>query len=278
MHHLAIVTALMLSFIAATFSVFGLMSIFSGAVIAIAIMGGALELAKVVSAVYLHLYWKSLLWFIKLYLVISVIILMFITSIGVFGYLSKAHLEQQIKIETGVGEKIKLISLKISNQKNHIKELDLQMEYLSSPVSKMVELSKRSRDARRALWAFNKQKKSRNLLIKEKETHLTTLSELNTTKIKLNSELAIQESEVGPLKYVANLIYGNANRYQLEKSVRWLIIILVATFDPLAIALLLAASGHYRNVYSTRSIQRILDETDTKNHIKISKGTIMRWR
>ena len=277
MHYIAIATALMLSVIAAVFSIFGLIAIFPGAIIAIAIMGSALEVAKVVSAIYLHLYWHYLGPFVKSYLMISVIFLMLVTSIGVFGYLSKAHLEQKVKLQTGIGQEIELIDLQIASQKANVDDLDLQLNAINVPLAKMIELSRRSRDARNALREMKRHTKSKKQIRKEREGYLTTLANLNTKKIQIESIRAIQEAEVGPIKYIANLVYGDASNDQLERAVRWLIIILVVTFDPLAIALLLGANIRFREV-DQNTIQRILSEPVSNKHIKIPKSSIMRWR
>ena len=243
LHYLAIIVALILSIIAATFSVFGLMNIFPGAIIAIAVMGSALEIAKIVAAVYLHLYWHSIGAFIKTYLALSVMLLMFITSIGVFGLLSKAHLEQKVKLQTGIGQEIELIDLQIASQK--------------------------------VLREMKRHTKSKKQIRKEREGYLTTLTNLNTKKIQLESKRAIQEAEVGPIKYIADLVYGDASNDQLESAVRWLIIILVITLDPMAIALLLAANIRFREI-DQRTVQQILAEPSSTS-TKIPKKAIMRW-
>src|SRR5210317_2349104 len=91
---LVLITALTISGVAIYYSVAGLVAIFAAAAVPIMIMGGALEIAKLVTAVWLHRYWRQTVWWLKTYLTVAVVVLMFITSMGIFGFLSKAHIEQ----------------------------------------------------------------------------------------------------------------------------------------------------------------------------------------
>lgn len=225
-------------------------------------MTGALEVTKIITACWLKYWWREIGTILKVYLSLCTIILIVITSIGIFGFLSKAHLDQKVGFETGVGEQIKLVDLKIQNEEKGITSLDFQLNVLDSPITKMVETSRRNWEARRALRELRKQKKDREKIRKQKLVHLERISELKTKKIQLNSEMSKLEAEVGPIKYVAALVYGNASPDQLERAVRWLIIILVGTFDPLAIALLLGANVHFKREVKIRSIRAIMEDGD----------------
>src|SRR6056300_706518 len=91
---LTLLTALTISAVAIYYSVAGLVAIFAAAAVPIMIMGGVLEISKLVTAVWLHRYWKQTVWWLKSYLTLAVVVLMLITSMGIFGFLSKAHIEQ----------------------------------------------------------------------------------------------------------------------------------------------------------------------------------------
>ena len=257
---IALAAALLLSSIAAYFSVMGMTAIFSASFWPIVIMTSALEVTKIVTACWLKYWGYDIGKILRVYLSLCTIVLIFITSIGVFGFLSKAHLDQKVGFETGVGEQIKIVDLKILNEEKGIASLDFQLNVLDSPITKMVETSRKNWEARRALRELRKQKKDREEIRKQKLVHLEIISELRTQKIHLNSEMTKLEAEVGPIKYVAALIYGNTSPDQLERAVRWLIIILVCTFDPLAIALLLGANVHFKRETRIRSVKAIMED------------------
>jgi hypothetical protein len=242
MNKLAILVALMLSGTAAYFSVLGLTAIFPASYWAIVGMASILELAKVVTVVWLHLHWNRVNGFIKLYLSIAIITLMGITSMGVFGFLSKAHIEQQVKISSGVGQQLKLVQLQIDTLKPEIAQLNTELEGIDKSINKITDLSKTAREARTAVNEKTKSKKDRAQLLTDRTTKQTELSRLETEKVKLEGQREIEMAEVGPIRYITGIFIDNPTETQLEKAVSWLIVILVLVFDPLAIMLLLGAS------------------------------------
>ncbi len=142
-----------------------------------------------------------------------------------------------------------------------MKQLDFQLQVLDTPITKLLDTSKSNWEARRALREIKKQKKDRKAIQDQKLEHLNKIGDLRTILIRLNSEMKKLEAEVGPIKYVAALVYGETSPDQLERAVRWLIIILVCTFDPLAIALLLGANVHFKSrTVRIRSIKSILED------------------
>lgn len=233
---LVLVTGLVISCVAAWYSITGLAAIFSGAFWPIIIMGSALEIGKLVSVSWLYNNWMYAPRFLKIYLSISAIILMLITSMGIFGFLSKAHIEQQLILNTGVSDQIEIIDSQIEFKQNEIKDIDTQISVIDNSINKMIEKGQ----AKSSLNAANQQKKNRNDLIAQKKNLVKELGELKTQKIKYGSEYKKMEAEVGPIKYVAELIYGSSNQEILDKAVRSVIIILIFVFDPLAVLLLLA--------------------------------------
>ena len=258
-HYLALLVALALSLVAAYYSIIGLAAIFSSAKVPVIVMGSVLELAKVVTASWLYRNWNFTPRLIKYYLACAVGILMLITSMGIFGFLSKAHIEQQIALSSGNVQQVEIIDNKISVEDQAIKDLDIQITQIDNAISSMTQKGQ----AKSSLRAAEQQRKTREELTKKKSEHLQTISDLKTEKVKLEGEVKKLEAEVGPLKYIAELIYENADTNQLEKAVRWVIILIILVFDPLAVLLLIAANNGIMRHKHTLTY----DHTDDKIHI-----------
>ena len=252
--------ALSLSAIAAYYSIAGLAAIFAAAVVPIVIMGGILEIAKLNVTLWLHRYWTQCRWVMKLYLVPAVAVLMLITSMGIFGFLSKAHLDQAVP--TGdVAAKVQLIDDKIAIQRELIKSereniaaARATMAQMDAQVNARLDRGTSEASAERAVQIRAQQRRERAELNREIsqgqrriEAANKVIADLNIERAPIASDLRKVEAEVGPIKYIAALIYGDqADSTLLEKAVRWVIIILVAVFDPLAVMMLLAASESLR--------------------------------
>lgn len=234
-------TALLLSSVAAYFSIVGLMAIFASAAIPIAIMGGTLELAKVVTASWIYRNWQTAPSIIRTYLTISVVVLSLITSLGIFGYLSKAHLDQAIP--TGdIAAKLALIDEKIKVEKDNIDVNRKTIKQMDDSVDQVMGRSTDEKGADKAANLRRAQQKERRRLLNEIETYNKRVAVLNEERAPVASEIRKVEAEVGPIKYIAALIYDTNDTDTLEKAVRWVIISLVLVFDPLAILLLIAAN------------------------------------
>lgn len=240
--NLTLFVALALSGVAAYYSIIGLTAIFAGAVIPIIVMGAMLEVAKLTTTVWLRSYWNKCGWVLKSYLVPSVIILALITSMGIFGFLSKAHIDQGIG--TGdVAAKVSLIDEKIKTQRENIKTSREALAQMDLQVNNVIIKGDTEKSAERSVQIRRQQAKERGVLQKEIDTANITIGKLNEERAPIASSLRKVEAEVGPIKYIAALIYGdNPDANVLEKAVRWVIILLVLVFDPLAVALLLAAN------------------------------------
>lgn len=257
---LALVTALILSGIAAWYSILGLTAIFAAAVIPIIIMGASLEIAKVVTTIWLHRYWDKCKLFMKFYLSGAVVVLAIITSMGIFGFLSKAHLDQTLP--TGdVAAQIQLLDEKITIQREYIKSIRdnieanrLALSQMDAQVNARLERGTTENSAERAVQIRRQQTRERAALNTEISNSQKRIEEINKTIEALNLEKAPLaasyrkiEAEVGPVKYIAALIYGdNPDVATLERAVRWVIILLIFVFDPLALMLVLAAISSYR--------------------------------
>jgi hypothetical protein len=237
-NYLALVIALALSGVSGYYSIIGLTTIFASAFWPVVVMGSVLEIGKLVTASWLYKNWKQTPFLIKSYLSTAVFILMFITSMGIFGFLSKAHIDQTINLNTGVADQIQILKSKISFEKQSIEDLDKQIQQIDSALNKMTDRGQAST----ALKAADQQRKTRESLVKRKDDHVKNISTYTEQRIRFESEIKKLEAEVGPLRYIAELIYEVQSVDNLERSVRMVILLLVFVFDPLAIVLLIAAN------------------------------------
>jgi hypothetical protein len=250
---LVFITAITLSFIAAWYSLIGLAAIFAAAVVPIIIMGGVLEVAKLVTASWLYRNWKEAPVLLKSYLSFAVVILMVITSMGIFGFLSKAHLDQAVP--TGdIAQNVAFIDEQIATERDNITQAKSLIAQMDEVVNKKIgqegrDLKDKNNNtykedvAERALSIRRSQAKDRAKYVKEIEGAQAKILELQQKKAPISSELRKIEAEVGPIKYIAALIYGDEiNQSLLEKAVRGVIILIVSVFDPLAVLMLIAAN------------------------------------
>jgi hypothetical protein len=162
---------------------------------------------------------------------------------GIFGFLSKAHIDQNLQLTTGDADQIKIIQSKIDTEQSTIDDLNKQISQIDSAVTKMTDKGQ----AQSSLQAADKQRKIRDELTKQKSAHTETIGTLKSQKVKLDSSIKKLEAEVGPIKYIAAALYGTSGPDNLELAVRWIIILLVVVFDPLAVVLLLAANHGLNN-------------------------------
>ena len=237
----ALLTALTLSVIAAWYSIQGLMAIFAAAVMPIIIMGGALEVAKVVTTVWLHYYWDRASWAIRGYLVPAVVILALITSMGIFGFLSKAHMDQAVP-SGDVAAQVSILDEKIKTEHDNIDANKKALQQMDAQVDQMLWRTDTDKGAERAVQIRKQQAKERNSLQRDIQDSQNKIVKLQEERAPVASKLRKVEAEVGPIKYIAALIYGdNPDQNLLERAVRWVIIILVLVFDPLALCLVIAS-------------------------------------
>ena len=243
---LLFLSAFALSSIAAYYAIMGLMAIFSGAAMSIAVMGGALEVSKLVVASWLYRNWKETTFLLKTYFIIAILVLMTLTSMGIFGYLSKAHSDQGM-VTGDVQAKIEIIDQKIAYQKEIIKDARTILDQLDQQIQKYTDLGAVSRGVK----ARADQRGDREAAYKSIETAQATIAKLNDEKAPLAQEARKVDAEVGPIRYVAALIYNdNTDASTLEKAVRVMILMIVGVFDPLAVLMFIAF-----NQSSLRSIE-----------------------
>ena len=234
---LTLITALAISAVAAYYSIIGLIAIFSSAVIPIAVMGVVLETGKLVTAAWVYHHWKRTPVLLKTYLISAVVVLMFITSMGIFGFLSKAHIEQTT-VNSDNTLQIELIDTKIQRERDTIKRAENTLLQLDSALEKYVELGA----VTKGLNARKEQEAERNELNTTIDESTDAIATLTQKKSQLNADRIAIEAEVGPIKYISELIYGESTKGVLEDAVRGVILIIVFVFDPLAVLLLVAAN------------------------------------
>tara|TARA_B100000902_G_scaffold398464_1_gene465317 strand:- start:133 stop:1203 length:1071 start_codon:yes stop_codon:yes gene_type:complete len=236
---LAFLSALAISGVAALYSILGLAAIFAGAKIPIMIMGGVLEVGKLVTASWLYQNWRNPLLpkSIKYYLTSSVIVLVFVTSMGIFGFLSKAHLDQ-VKPTTSNETRIVLIDKQILQEERIIVRAEKTLERLDKALDVYIAKEYVSR----GLKERKKQKAERDELTLAINNAMDKIDELMLKKQEFELETKMLEAEVGPLKYIAELIYGDNAKDYFDEAVRAVIIVLIFVFDPLAVLLLIAAN------------------------------------
>ena len=238
----SLLVALSLSTIAAWYSIIGLTAIFAGAVVPIIIMGTALEFAKITTTVWLRKYWHRCSMIMKIYLVPAVVLLALLTSMGIFGFLSKAHLDQNIG-SGDVQAQVSLLDEKIATQRENVRSAKAMLAQMDQQVNDIMTKGDSEKSVERSVMIRKQQAKERASLQKDIEVANKEIQKLNEERAPIASELRKVEAEVGPIKYIAALIYGdNADQNMLEAAVRWVIILLVSVFDPLAIMLVLAAN------------------------------------
>ena len=251
---LTLLSGLSISAVAVYYSVAGLISIFAAAVIPIAIMGVTLEVSKLVATIWLKQNWTIAPRFIKSYLLIAVLILMLITSMGIFGYLSKAHSDQSL-VSGDVQAKIAVYDEKIKVAKDNIDANRKALKQMDESVDQVMGRSQDEKGADKAVALRRAQAKERTRLLSEITAEQKVIAQLNEERAPIAAEVRKVEAEVGPIKYIASFLYGDdPDTNLLERAVRFVIIVIVIVFDPLAVFLLLASQ------YSFQYFRRVKEE------------------
>ena len=232
------ISAIAISLIAAGYSILGLATLFAGAAVPIIAMGSALEVGKLVAASWLYHNWREgIPRALKAYLFTAIIVLVFITSVGIFGFLSKAHLDQ-VRPTGNNAVQIALIDKQINQQNLIIDRAENTLDRLDKALD--VYIAKEY--VTRGLKERKKQKEERDFLNAEIKKAMDEIARLTSEKGNIEIEQLKIEADVGPLKYVAELIYGDNAKDHFDEAVRIIILILIFVFDPLAVLLLIAAN------------------------------------
>jgi hypothetical protein len=259
---LLLVCALALSGIAAYYSIVGLAAIFASAFWAIVVMATMLEISKLVVASWLYQKWNEVHGAIKAYLTAAVIILMLITSLGIFGFLSKAHVDQGLG-NTEITLRIEQIDAQIASLREVAQRYQSQLEQLDRSINIQLDANR----AQQAISARQRQQAEREQIRSRLDAEQLRLQELNAQRTQLRQQISVLESKVGPIRYVAEL-FSASSEESLDDAVRWMIIVLVLVFDPLAVLMLIAANmtmEKERNPKSKHKRQDPVDRDDTPN-------------
>ena len=240
--YLLLLTGLTISAVAIYYSVVGLTAIFSAAAIPIIIMGSALEVGKLVCASWLKANWERAPRFMKYYMITAVMVLMLITSMGIFGFLSKAHNDQNL-VSGDVQSKIAIYDEKIKTARDNIDANRKALRQMDEAVDQVMGRSQDEKGADKAVAIRRGQQKERARLQSEIAAEQKIISQVSQERAPIAAEVRKVEAEVGPIKYIAKFIYGEKGEDEnmLEKAVTWIIVLIVVVFDPLAVIMLLAA-------------------------------------
>jgi len=237
--YLALFTSISIAAVAAWFSIAGLVTIFSASTIAIAVMASVLEVGKLVTASWLYRNWKETGILLRSYLTVSVLILMFITSMGIFGYLSKAYLDQTAPVQNNAALVAKLDN-RIAREQQKITSSERIIQQLDAALDTLIEYDKISGPTG-MLAVRQSQSTQRDSLNANIDNAQDTIATYETEKFNLTSQIRAIELEVGPVMYIAELFYDDAEA-NIDQAVRLVILIIVLVFDPLAVLLLIAAN------------------------------------
>lgn len=234
LNYLALVTSIVIAGIAAYFSVIGMATIFAGAYMGTVVMMTALEFGKLVTAAYLHLVWEKLN-YLKYYLLTSVAVLMLITSLGIFGYLSKANIETAL-VGDGNTLELSILDTRIEAEESKITRLQDRLTGLD-----LVITTGRPQDRN---YINRQQRDERQQIAEDIDASIDLITQYTEEKLPIQRKQLEQDSKIGPIKYVAEVIYGDdATNDMLDNAVRWVIYALIFVFDPLAVLLLVSSTG-----------------------------------
>ena len=246
---LPLFVALCISAVAAYYSIVGLTAIFAAEKLAIAVMAVSLEIGKLVVASWTYNNWKTCPLSIRSYFIVAVVVLMFITSLGIFGFLSRAHIQQSSPTEL-LNDRIKRIELKVNQRQSQIGRYQGRLDTLDEALRRYIELGAISKGLRK----IGEMDNETSLLKTKIEGLENEIDGLLDNKYELKNKLNLAMVEVGPIRYVASMIYDEVNETQLEEAVRWIIILLIFVFDPLAVMLVIAANISLRDYRKVRKM------------------------
>lgn len=238
-------------------------------------MGGSLELAKVVGTSWLYRNWHIASKPIKYYMTTAVVLLCFITSMGIFGFLSKAHSDLGIT-SSEVTSRISVYDEKIRTLKENIDANRKALKQLDDAVDQIMGRSSDEKGADKAVALRKSQQKERARLQAEIQADQKTISQLNEERAPIAAEIRKVEAEVGPIKYIANFVYGEIEAANLDKAVTWVIILIILVFDPMALAMLIAANTSFTNKPGLPEIQIPLKTKRKSDTVEIGTNSIMR--
>lgn len=243
---LALLSGISLSIVAEYYSILGLTAIFAAAVLPVVIMGIVLGVGKVSATLWLKQNWKDAPWSIRIYLSTAIAVLMLVTSMGSFGFLSKAHSDQNL-VSGDVMAKIAVYDEKIKTERENIDANRKALKQLDESVDQVMGRSQDEKGAEKAVAIRRAQQKERGRLAQDITESQKKITALNEERAPIAAEVRKVEAEVGPIKYIASFVYGATDPGVLERAVTWVIILIIIVFDPLAVVLLLSSQISFQN-------------------------------
>ncbi len=257
---LLFISGIAVSVVGAYYSILGLAALFAGAYWAVITMGVTLEIAKLVTVSWLYRNWNLdlLPQSIRAYLLSSVLMLMFITSIGIFGFLSKAHLDTAAP-NTGNRLLVKNIERQIESEKKAITGAQKIVDQLDKALDKVID-----KDADKGLIERQKQITERNRANNIIANSSKKITDLSNQKLKYDKDQLAIDKEVGPFKYVAEILFGDADDGNLDRAVRFIIICLILVFDPLAVLMLVAVNVSIKEYQRNKGIKNKEEDLEKK--------------
>jgi hypothetical protein len=257
---LLFISGIAVSVVGAYYSILGLAALFAGAYWAVITMGVTLEIAKLVTVSWLYRNWNLdlLPQSIRAYLLSAVLMLMFITSIGIFGFLSKAHLDTAAP-NTGNRLLVKNIERQIDSEKKAITGAQKIIDQLDTALDKVID-----KDADKGLIERQKQTTERNRVNNIIANSSKKITDLSNQKLKYDKDQLAIDKEVGPFKYVAEILFGDADDGNLDRAVRFIIICLILVFDPLAVLMLVAVNVSIKEYQRNKGIKNKEEDLEKK--------------
>lgn len=253
---LLLIAALCLSAVSAYYSIVGLAAIFHSAWISVAVLASILEVCKLILASWLYRNWSSIQVLLRGYLTLAVVVLMLITSMGIFGYLSKAHVEQDVTNQS-IQLRLQQLDIQLSQKQQDLERIERDLAQLDRSINIQLDANR----AQGALAARRQQQAERDRLRQEREASQNQILAINQQKTSLRQEQNNQLSKLGPLIYVAELF--GADGEQSKSAVKWMIVILVFVCDPLAVLMIMAANSKKDIVKPDEGTIRWSDDQDS---------------
>jgi len=236
----AFIVALALACVSAAFSIDGLTAIFAGAFWPVVIMGAVLEAGKLVATAWLTEHWNLAPSLLRLVLVAMIGVLMGLNAIGVFGFLTRAHLDHMASIDLALADRTADIEARLAIQGRTVVDLDRRIAQIDTAIEESTRLGR----PLGAMTIADQKRRERAEIAAERQREAQALASLQIEKARIDTQRRRAEAEVGPVRYLADVVGMPAT--DLERAVRLVTLALVAVLDPMAVALLLAAGVHTR--------------------------------
>ncbi|WP_316168914.1 MULTISPECIES: hypothetical protein [unclassified Bradyrhizobium] len=234
------IVSLALACVSAAFSIDGLTAIFAGAFWPVIIMGAVLEAGKLVAAAWLTEHWRSAPPLLRFVLVLMIGVLMGLNAVGVFGFLTRAHLDHMASLDLALADRTADVEVRFGMQSRVVADIDRRITQIDAAIDEATRLGRPVG----AMTLADQKRRERADIAAERKRESQALASLQIEKAKIDAQRRRAEAEVGPIRYLAELLGIPATDF--ERAVRLLTLALVAVLDPMAVALLLAAGVHAR--------------------------------